>query len=223
MMLRAIYGKLGSERPLAVEALRSARLSFKKGRIIRSAGAPNARVYTLFSGWAVASRRPHDGRRQVLSIFVPGDFIGLTSLLEETAQSTVEALTDVSLCAFDREEFIAFMARNQETQISLEREHARVHAAMASLVVALGKLSATQRVADFLLRVRDRLATNERDKTVSFALPLRREDLADALGLTTVHVSRTLSELKAMGGLKFDNHVVTILDNELIVNLDRAC
>jgi CRP/FNR family transcriptional regulator, anaerobic regulatory protein len=151
------------------------------------AGDPADAVYTLTSGYLRLQRDLSDGRRQIIGFAAPGDFIGL-GLTSHYAYSA-DALTDVTLCAFDRIEFsmLAHKApglterlhRSASHELSLAQEH----------MVLLGRRRAEERVALFLVSWRQK-SQRIFGQSATLTLPMGRQDIADHLGLTIETVSR---------------------------------
>lgn len=149
-------------------------------------------VYTITSGMVRLYRLLSDGRRQILGFLLPGDFIGLAP--DARYASTAEAVTPVSVCRFDARAYAALAERKPHLLASLRRAAADELAAAQDHIVLLGRRSAEERVAAFLVALRGRLARRG-GGAVTIALPMSRQDLADHLGLTIETVSRVISRL----------------------------
>jgi CRP/FNR family transcriptional regulator len=152
-----------------------------------------AYVYTLTSGLLRLSKLLPDGRRQIAGFLFPGDFLGIT--MEEEHAFTAEAVASSTLCQFPRRHFDAFVAENPELERRLYAVAAHELAAARAQLVLLGRKTATERVASFLLMLASRCpAWNACDEV---ELPMSRADIADYLGLRIETVSREISALKA--------------------------
>lgn len=156
------------------------------------AGDPAESVFTLTSGFLRLQRDLSDGRRQIIGFAAPGDFIGLG--LSSRYAYSADALTDLTLCAFDRIEFsvlahrtpglIDRLHRSASHELSLAQEH----------MVVLGRRRAEERVALFLISWRKKLQRIF-GPSATVHLPMGRQDIADHLGLTIETVSRIISRL----------------------------
>ena len=167
-------------------------------------------VYTLTHGALRLSRHLPDGRRQVTGFAFPGDFIGLT--LEEEHPFTAEAIGSAELCQFGRARFDAFVSAHPQMQKGLYAAAARELAVVREQVVLLGRKTASERLASFLLDM-----ANHSEQFPSeprrVALPMSRMDMADYLGLRIETVSRELGALKAAGLIRMLGvHELYILD-----------
>ena len=196
----------------AVEAVPTAKIVVEKGHYLRPPGGECARVYTLHTGWAVRFRGARNGRRQILSFYLPGDFVGLESLGVVTGDCSIRALTDLTLCEFDSASVLSLLVKKGQSATGIVAAIAQSRAHMDEILFALGRCSAMERLVQLILSFRARMLAAGAEETDEFSMPLKRDDLADALGLTPVHVSRILAKLKHDGLLSFESGTVTIFD-----------
>lgn len=138
----------------------------------------------MVSGWAARVRLLADGRRQLISFLVPGDLFGNCGHPRPLAVSTVLALTNVATA--DAPDGPQGLHEAYEMSRAIEEAH------LLSQITRLGRLSALERIADLLLELYERLSLAGLAENGRFSLPLTQETVADALGLTSVHLSRTL-------------------------------
>ena len=149
-------------------------------------------VYSLSSGLLRLSKLLPDGRRQIAGFLFPGDFLGIT--LEEEHAFTAEAVAPSALCRFPRRQFDSFVIEHPELERRLYSVAAHELAAARQQLVLLGRKTATERIASFLLMLGSRCHSHCcRD----IALPMSRADIADYLGLRIETISREISSLKA--------------------------
>ncbi|GGY61437.1 Crp/Fnr family transcriptional regulator [Marinobacter zhanjiangensis] len=175
-------------------------------------GDPSDSFYTLSKGWACSFRDLEDGTRQVLDIYVPGDIVGLREFSFRKRITSVVMLSDAELCAFPRTHLdhifssslvlcsVMFMITSRDQAILLER------------LVNLGRRSARQKLAHFLAEISYRLQRTNTFVENHLSLPLTQSVLADALGLSAVHVSRTFKEFREEGLLKTANAHLELMD-----------
>jgi CRP/FNR family transcriptional regulator len=159
-------------------------------------GEPAEFLFTLTRGALSFAKSLEDGRRQIVGFLGPGDFVG--AAFEARYAHSAEAVTRCELCRFPRRQFEDLMARMPALEhrllqaVSNELREAQTH------LVLLGRQTARERVASFLLAMRDWPAARGRRPDV-IDLPMTREDIADYLGLRLETVSRTLAALRADG------------------------
>jgi CRP/FNR family transcriptional regulator len=153
-------------------------------------------VYNLTAGYMKLYKLLPDGRRQITGFVFPGDFLGLAS--DKEYVHTAEAITDVTLCKFKRpqlERLFREMPKLESRLLEISRsELAEAHNQM----LLLGRKSAIERIASFLLMLLKR-AEKLQLSTDPLEIPMSRNDIGDYLGLTTETVSRTLTRLKQGG------------------------
>ena len=152
----------------------------------------------IVSGWAAAVRHLPDGRRQILQIFLPGDVLGLSSLrMDEvvalTSTTTVDA-APLAAALGDRAD-----AWNGALRTAWERAQLARQRQLLDQIVRLGRLSAHERTAHLLLELMDRHRRAGLSDGRRMPWPLTQETLADALGLSVVHVNRILQQLRREG------------------------
>ena len=169
-------------------------------------------VFILYDGWAFTYKLLPDGRRQILDFLLPGSFIGLHVLWFKAMPHSVQSLTPVSLCIFDKQKFRDLLRRKPEYEWELLRYSASCQALSDERLSDLGRRTAKERIARLALVLHDQLADRGMVNGDSFPFHLRQEHIADALGLTKVHISRTLQNLRHEGLLEIDRQTATILD-----------
>ena len=160
---------------------------------------PAPELYTLYSGWAFRYRALADGRRQILNFYLPGDLIGFQSSLIGPAEHNVEALTDVYLCTFRRAQVWRIFQDYPEMAFQLTWLGAREEGMVDDGLTAVGQLSAAERMSSMIVGLFKRARGLGLVEDDSFDFPLRREHLADALGLSLVHTIKTWSALRRAG------------------------
>jgi len=155
-------------------------------------GARADAVWSLVSGSVLLSKLLHDGRRQVVGIAVPGDFLGLP--MQSTNGFTATTLTSASLSRFDRVRFTDLLNRAPGLMRQVFENFSHELALAQDHMLLLGRRSAEEKVAAFLLSLRDRWAPMQ-GLTARVDLPMTRQDIGDYLGLTLETVSRTMTKL----------------------------
>ncbi|MEH3098608.1 Crp/Fnr family transcriptional regulator [Sphingomonas adhaesiva] len=173
--------------------------------ILRDGECPGTTL-AIQSGWAAFARHFHDGRRQIEHLLVPGDIVGLGPGGPLTA--SLLALTPVTLIELDTP------AAPAESML---QEAVRRHAALMlqhlfNAVARVGRQSSLERFAHLLLELRDRLRLAGLGDGTRFEMPLTQEMLADALGLTSVHVNRTLQAMRQQGLVTLREREVGLID-----------
>ncbi|MDB5406483.1 MAG: Crp/Fnr family transcriptional regulator [Rhodospirillales bacterium] len=190
------------------------------GAILIAPERPSQSLYVLRRGWACRTREWPDGRRVIPEIYVPGDLIGFESALRTRPADEVVAIQSVTLQAVDADVVSGLLAqRTTATYLAwLIGEAQRRAEARAD---RLARFDAQERLAEMLVDLHERLRRRELVTAGSFNLPLTQQQMADHLGLTVVHVNRTLRLLREEKIAIVDRHVVMLRDMARLRQLAR--
>lgn len=169
----------------------------------------------LLEGMACRYKVIEGGRRQIISFHVAGDILDLTQLLVGRADHAVASLTPVRVAAIPHATILDWIGRLPNLTRLLWRDTLLDAAVFREWVVNVGRRSAAERIAHLLCELATRLrAAGLAGDDGSYALPLTQAELADATGLSVVHVSRTLQELRATGLVEFRGGTLAVRDWE---------
>lgn len=172
----------------------------------------------MVGGFAFRHRFVEDGGRQILGLYVPGDLIDAESLLLNGPESGVQAMTRVDVARIDRKAMFALACARPEVARALWRE-TLVDAAIArEWIASLGRRSARGRAAHLLCEMAVRSERAGLGERTEFELPMTQEQLGDALGLTAVHVNRTLRTLQEDGLVQRSKRSVAVGDWPALVS-----
>jgi CRP/FNR family transcriptional regulator len=171
-------------------------------------------VPVICSGWAATIVMLSDGSRQIVSFLLPGDMISTTMLFDSRPYCLVEAITDVQFRTFNRTDLKSLIYKKPDLLDTFFQAWVDEKARADQLIVDLGRRTADERIARLILNLIDRLAQRDmvRDNPTEFDFPLRQHHIADATGLTPVHVSKVLSEFRRNGLISISERSITILD-----------
>lgn len=166
--------------------------------------------YIVTKGVARLYRLLSDGRRQIISFALPGDFLEFHQ--QEWFTASADAVTNVNICRFSKQELFQFIADKPHI---LNKFYSLVYEGLSQSheqIMMLGCRSAEERVASFLLNLRERF---KKIGYISITLPLvmSRQDIADFLGLTIETVSRTFTKLVK------DRRIIIVPDGVRILDL----
>lgn len=213
------FGALTDSEREAVAGLADAPRKYARTETIRDEGSVATGYYFLIEGWATASVTLPDGGRQILKIHLPGDSLGTPSMSVSHAAETLTALTDTWVGAVPFERFGRLFTTHPRIAafflLSVQRERVSLMDQLASM----GRTSSEARLAALLLDLADRLALIGAVENDSFRLMLTQEQIGDVLGLTSVHINRTVRELEQRGLIARKRQVVTILDRARLARL----
>ncbi len=169
--------------------------------------------FNVTSGAAKLYKLLADGRRQITGFLFEGDFLGLA--FKEIHSFTAEAVTACTICRFSHKKLEALLNQYPKLEKRLLREAMEELAAVQDQMLMLGRKTAMEKVASFLLML-SRRAEKRGRLANPVAVPMNRSDIADYLGLTIETVSRTITELKKEGIIS-----ITGLSHVEIVNANQ--
>jgi CRP/FNR family transcriptional regulator len=147
-------------------------------------------VFLLCDGWGFRFFQLPDRRRQILNFLLPGDLFSATSVFDERFHFSVKALTEIQISGMRRAEVQARLATNPGILTALAKFCIAETEAADRMQTALGQYSAEERIAYLLLHLMQRIAARSVIREQRYPFPLRQQHIADAVGLTSVHVSR---------------------------------
>ena len=191
----------------------------KPGEDIVSIGETIDYIFVIESGWALRSRILDDGRRQILNFMLPGDCFDLMSLVSAKADHTVSAATEVKLRRIGTRDFFKEIYKNQQLATAFWWVAVQEEAILREQIIRVGRRSAVERVAHMLLELNRRLAMIEGKEKDFIDLPVPQSLLADALGLSVVHVSRTFTKLKREGMIATTPQGIEILERQKLKDI----
>jgi CRP-like cAMP-binding protein len=172
---------------------------------------PSGELYDLRRGWACRVRELPDGRRVIPEIHAPGDLVGLDAAMRTRPASAVVTLEPATVRALDAQAVSRLlMLPSSAVYLAWLMSEAQLRAERRADMIA--RFEARERIAAMLLDLYDRLGRRELIQTTSYNLPLTQQQIGDHLGLTVVHVNRTLRQLREEKIVAVDSHVVMIRD-----------
>lgn len=178
--------------------------NLKPGEELFSEGWSVGRPRVVVDGWLARVRQLPDGRRQLVSFALPGDTIGHCQLEGAPASCATVALNAAQVCPLPDPDRSVSLARAYAVSRALGEVY------LMAQVTRLGRLNAHERIIDLLLEFYERLHSAGQAEGGSFRIPLTQETLADALGLTPVHLNRTLQQSRRAGELTWVGREVTL-------------
>jgi CRP-like cAMP-binding protein len=195
------------------------RRTFQSGHQLVHEGQRNASAFILSDGWACSYKMLPDGERQIVDFQIPGDFLGLRSILFRTSDHTVEAITRIEASEVLASDIFDAFGNAPRLAAAVLWAASRDEAMVVEHLVNLGRRTAEVRMAHFLLELATRLHLVGAGERTGYTCPLTQYHLADALGLTAVHVNRVLRLLREEGLVTFQKGRVTIHDFNGLVAL----
>jgi len=175
------------------------------GKTLFEAGSPATAIYTVRAGCLKSFTVDTDGTERVRGFYLPGDVIGLDSLGAQAFPATVVAVSPAQVCRIPAEQVRKLMA---ESPVIARRLLDRTSAELAHALTMAGDYTAEQRLAAFLLSMRERLGAPDG----ALKLPMSRRDIANYLRLATETVCRVLARFEGKGQIRSDSKIVRLVD-----------
>lgn len=187
------------------------RRHWRRQDILFRAGDPITNFFKITRGLVAVSRTLDDGRRQIVALRIAGDCVGF---LHTDGRYTFEghAITDVEACAFSRRRFDELAQRYPALAAATADALVRAQREAGELVLAMGQLRSTERVAYFLAKMHALYASRFGD-TATVGLDMNRGEIGDYLGLTIETVSRSIAKLKKRGLISLPHGNEVVIEN----------
>jgi CRP-like cAMP-binding protein len=200
---------LGRDELAAVAELESKRRPIAAGTDLVHERQVGHHAFILEDGWACSYKLLPDGGRQVIDFPIPGDVIGLRSVLLRASDHSFAAVTNIIVAELSARQLIAAFEQQPRLGVAFLWAASRDEAMVVEHLVNIGRRNALVRTAHFLVELGLRLQLAGLGSETGFACPLNQYLLADAVGLTAIHVNRILRQLREGKLLTFrDGRVV---------------
>ena len=200
--------------------------SFKTGELVAEAGAGivsegshSAHLYTVLSGWAFRYKTLEDGRRQILNYLLPGDLVGLQGSIIGEMEHSVEALSQLVLCVFQRDRIDELFRGYPGLGFDITWLASREERMLDDNLLSLGRRSAIERAAYLLALLHQRASSVGLDRGRNLYIPLTQQHVADTLGLSIVHTNKTLRKLANRGAIRWLDRSCEILDPNILIEI----
>ncbi len=219
-VLRPMLRKLESRAPLgdadraALLALPHRRQSLEPTAYIVREGERPQRSCVILTGFAVRHKVTVEGARQIVSVHIPGDFVDLEASLLNVADHNVQALTRCEVVFFPRDAVRDLIIGHPRIGMAMWVDTLIDGSIFREWAVNLGRRDARARIAHLLCEIARRLEVAGLAEDYRYELPMTQEQLADATGLTSVHVNRVLQALAREGLIERNKRFVGIPDWE---------
>lgn len=203
---------LTSDERRALHDLRATPLHIEPRKLLVRAGEPVHETILVTEGWVTRYKALADGRRQIISFVLPGDFINLYAALFEVSDESFRSITPVTYASIEPDKLLGLFRDHPRLAALLCWSAGENDAILAEHIVRLGRLSAYEKVGHLLLELFIRLEHVGLTDDKSMSFPVTQEAIADNLGLSLVHVNRTLRRLRNDGLIELSDEYLTILD-----------
>lgn len=216
-LVETVIRRLNALRPLSAEARTSLEYAMLEGlqragpgEDLISEGDPVDSVRVVLSGWLCRYKTLEDGRRQIVNLIFPGESCDANAFLLGVMDHSIATMTPVVYSDIKRARFESLLAGDRSLSEAFWRETLVNSAIQREWAVNLGRRVALERVAHLFCEIIERLRPVGMVDGNSCLMPVTQTDLADATGLSVVHLNRTLQELRASGLIVLRDRTLTV-------------
>ena len=202
---------LGADEQRALEDIASSPRSVRANTDIIREGAPADSLFVVLDGWAFRYATTREGGRQIPALLLPGDTCNLDSLMLDRLDYGVRTITDATVVSLPRDRAVALAAQHPGIARTFTCAAIVENAVLSAWMLSLARRPSKERLAHLLCELNARLGV-EHDNRSHFAFPMTQEQLADALGLTPVHVNRTMQQLRYDGLVESERRTLVLPD-----------
>lgn len=204
--------QLSSAEASAFAELAVERRRLRRHDTIRAQGDPALEVYFLVEGWVASCIDSAAGNRQIVKVHLPGDMMGTPSLALAQAAETLCALTRVTVDVIPTDKLGELFLTSPRLAgvMFLNAQQERIW--LMDRLMSVGRTSAAQRLAAFLISLFERLRSIDDEASTRFQLPLSQGEVANVLGITPVHANRTFAQLERNGLISRTGRWLTLKD-----------
>ena len=175
-------------------------------------GEPTTTCMLLLNGFAFRQKLMSDGKRQIISFHIPGEFLDVENVLLEVADHNIQVLTRASVAVVGKSALQDLMATRPNVRRAIWLDTLLDASIFREWVVNVGRRNARGKVAHLLCETVARLKASGQVEGPTYDFPLTQEQVADATGMTAVHTNRTLQGLRKDGLISLSASKLTILD-----------
>jgi len=213
------YDAISDEDIETIRALPIAVKDYPAERSVVRDGQRATECCLIIEGFCIRSKPLSDGKRQILSIHIPGEIPDLMSLFLHVMDHDLSTLTRCKLGLINHEALRKLHRRRPNVAEMFWRDTLIDAAMFREWIVNVGQRPAPARLAHVMMELRERLRVIGRLEGDSFEMPLTQEEIGEALGITGVHVNRVIRQLREDGVVELQRGRATILDEGKFVEL----
>lgn len=216
----ATFGSFTPEEQEALRRISAHTEQRTRGKDLVRQGDRSNSVQLLLSGWGFRYKVLKDGSRQIVGYLLPGDICDLHGTVLDRMDHSVGLLTDAEIVPVPSGEMLDLLERHRPIERALWRAALVDEAILREWLANIGQRDAFSRIAHHICELWHRmLRIGLVSEGNEFHLPLTQEELGDALGLTSVHVNRTVKRLREQGLIQIEHKRLTVLDAMRLINV----
>lgn len=214
-----VFREFEPEELAFVSRFKKGELAVDRGASVLVEGSHSAHLYTVLSGWGFRYKLLPDGRRQILNYVMPGDLIGLQGSVMGEMQHSVEALSAMLLCVFEREKLHDLYRNYPGLAYDITWLASREERMLDENLLSVGRRTAIERCAYLLAFIGMRARAVGLNGKKPVAIPITQQHVADTLGLSLVHTNKTIRKLTNRGLIAWRDGGCMIADMDGLCDL----
>ena len=207
-----VFRGLGEADEALLGSLSLRTVALPPNRVLVGEGEVGIGIFRISRGWAYRYRTSEGGCRQILDFLLPGEIVGLQAALLGVLEHSVRSLTPLRVGAIDGRLLGEAFRDAPDMALRLARHVAAEASRVDELLTVIGCGDALERLAFLMVSLYRRQSRRGGIDPLACPFPLRRQHMADALGLTGAHINRTLNRLRQDGIAAIDNYQLAIQD-----------
>jgi CRP-like cAMP-binding protein len=217
---RKSFRDFSGEELAFVSSFKRGELSVDRGATVLCEGTRTPHLFTVLEGWGFRYKLMADGRRQIVNYIMPGDLIGLQATFMDEMQHSIEALSPMTLCVFERDRLMSLYRGYPELACDITWLASREEWMLDENLLSIGRRTALERLAYLVafLIGRARASGLVPDKG-PFVMALTQQHVADTLGLSLVHTNKTVRRLADRKLLRWRDGGCEVLDADGLAEL----
>lgn len=208
-----------------VMKLRSSQYIYSPGEYLYHAGETPDRALTIHKGWVILFKDLDDGSRQILRFALAGDLLSYRIGLKNTLDHSAIAVSDVTVCSFPIESFRQEKSILPDLSFAISSISELMTAQCYATFTSIAKESGEAKVAFLLLSLflrESEHSLKKKDINEGIFFPITQEDIADALGLTSIHVNRIYQGLRKQGLIECKSKHLRVIDQNKLAKVAHA-
>ena len=209
-----VFREFEKQELVFISKFKKGELAVDKGATVLVEGSHSAHLYTVLSGWSFLYKLLSDGRRQILNYLMPGDLIGLQGSVMGEMQHSVEALSPMLLCVFERESLHELYRNHPGLAYDITWIASREERMLDENLLSVGRRSAIERAAYLISFIGSRAKVVGVNGKQSVRIPITQQHIADTLGLSLVHTNKTIRKLMDRKLILWRDGGCEVVDNE---------
>ncbi len=216
--LSRYYG-LDSKDVASLDSLPFRQRTFERGQSVVSRGDPIKDVILMISGWAARVRYTPSGARQIIHVLLPGDFLTSEIFVSRRLDHELVSMTKSVVRLMKPQDLRDLFRQAPGLSTALWWAAEQEDGMLREQIVRLGRRSALERTAHLILELHRRLLIVQQATEDAFVLPITQTEISDVLGLSVVHIHRTLRKLHDAGLIERRKSIIRLCDRDALADL----